>query len=138
MLSKIKSVLAIAAPPGTPLLVGVSGGPDSVALLHALVTLGYRPHVCHYNHRWRGADSDGDEEFVRNLARQLNLPATIGRARRKPSRCSEADARRARFAFFERVAKQTGISTLVLAHTADDQAETVLLRLIRGAGLEGL
>lgn len=117
------------------LLVGVSGGPDSVALLHALVKLGYRPHVCHLNHRWRGKASDADAKFVRVLAGQLGLPVTIGS--RKVAH-TEAAARQARQAFFERVAKKTGIRTLVLAHTADDQVETFLLRLLRGAGPTGL
>jgi len=117
------------------LLVGVSGGADSVALLHALLALGYRPHVCHLNHCWRGAASDADAAFVRQLARQLGLPVTI-QARKVAH--SEDAARRARQIFFERVAKKTGSSTLVLAHTADDQAETFLLRLLRGAGPAGL
>lgn len=138
MLSKIKTALADVIPPDTPMLVGVSGGPDSVALLHALIALGYRPHVCHYNHRWRGVDSDADEQFVRELAKRWDVPITVGRARQKPVQRSEMEARRARFAFFERAARRTGIFTLLLAHTADDQAETVLLRLIRGAGLHGL
>lgn len=117
------------------LLVGVSGGADSVALLHALVSLGYRPHICHLNHHWRGAASEGDERFVRRLARQLGLPIVVGS--RKVAHTEEA-ARRARLVFFQRVARKTGIRTLLLAHTADDQAETVLLHLIRGAGPQGL
>lgn len=115
--------------------MGVSGGPDSVALLDALVALGYRPHVCHLNHRWRGEESDADAEFVRQLAARYGLPATI-EARKAPQ--SEDGARRARFAFFERVARKTGLRTLLLAHTADDQVETFLLRLLRGAGPSGL
>jgi tRNA(Ile)-lysidine synthase len=155
MLAKVQSSLKKLRKTDEPLLVGVSGGADSVALLHALVELGYRPHVCHLNHRWRGAASDADAEFVRQLAKQLGLPVTIGRLpsvvvggvsnpdrRRGKSRLktapTEDSARRARFAFFERVAKKTGIGTLVLAHTADDQAETFLMRLLRGAGTTGL
>jgi len=117
------------------LLMGVSGGADSVALLHALVERGYRPHICHLNHGWRGAASDADEKFVRALAGKLGLSVTISRRKTAPT---EDAARRARLAFFERVAHKTGIRTLALAHTADDQAETVLLRLIRGAGPTGL
>ena len=104
-------------------------------MLDALVRLGYRPHVCHLNHRWRGAASDADAEFVRQLAGKYGLPVTI--EARKVAH-TEAAARRARQMFFERVAKRTGITTLVLAHTADDQAETFLLRLLRGAGPTGL
>lgn len=127
MLSKLQ----LPVPPAEPLLVGVSGGADSVALLDALVQLGYRPHVCHLNHQWRGADSDADAEFVRQLAGQYGLPVTIeSRAVEK----NEDAARQARFKVFESV----GIPTVALAHTADDQVETFLMRLIRGAGMEGL
>jgi len=104
-------------------------------MLDALVRLGYRPHVCHLNHHWRGAASNADATFVRQLAKRLGLPVTIGS---REVAHNEAAARRARQAFFERVSKKTGIRTLVLAHTADDQAETFLLRLLRGAGATGL
>jgi tRNA(Ile)-lysidine synthase len=138
MLAKVQSSLKKLRKTDEPLLVGVSGGADSVALLHALVELGYRPHVCHLNHRWRGAASDGDAKFVRALAGRLELPVTIAILSRLKTAPTEDSARRARFAFFERVAKKTGIGTLVLAHTADDQAETFLMRLLRGAGTTGL
>jgi tRNA(Ile)-lysidine synthase len=161
MLSKIQSALSGLLAPGEPLLVGVSGGPDSVALLDVLVKSGCRPHVCHLNHQLRGAESDADAEFVRALAGRYDLPATIdlisnldvgapfrarsplpGRARKgaptNVDRTSEDLARRVRFEFFESVAERTGISTLALAHTADDQVETFLLRLLRGAGAPGL
>ncbi len=131
MLSKVQSALANLLAPGEPLLVGVSGGADSVALLDALVSAGYRPHVCHLNHQWRGAESDADAEFVRELAAKYSLPVTI------ESRAVEHDedaARQARLKFFESI----GIPTVALAHTADDQVETFLMRLIRGAGVEGL
>jgi tRNA(Ile)-lysidine synthase len=131
MLAKLKLTLSL----NEPLLIGVSGGADSVALLDALVQLGYRPHVAHLNHQWRGAESDADAQFVRELAGRYGLPATIESHRVEPN---EDAARQARLAFFESVAARTGIHTLALAHTADDQAETFLLRLIRGAGLDGL
>jgi tRNA(Ile)-lysidine synthase len=121
--------------PGEPLLIGVSGGADSVALLDALVQSGYRPRVCHLNHQWRGAESDADAEFVRELAGKYSLPATI-EAQKVAG--DEDSARQARLAFFESVAKRTGIHQLALAHTADDQVETFLLRLLRGAGTLGL
>ena len=135
MLRKAKAALGLLLPVSEPLLIGVSGGADSVALLHGLVELGYRPHVCHLNHRWRGAASDADAQFVQALAGKLGLPVTIGA--RKVAH-AEAAARCARQEFFERVAKKTGLRTLVLAHTADDQVETFLLRLLRGAGPTGL
>lgn len=135
LLKKTKTAMSRLAAPDAPLLVGVSGGPDSVALLHALTTLGYRPHVCHFNHRWRGAASDADARFVRALAGKLGLTVSIGA---RTVAHNEDAARRARLAFFGQVARKTGIRTLALAHTADDQVETFLLRLLRGAGLTGL
>ena len=131
----LTSKLANLPPPTAPLLVGVSGGADSVALLNAIVALGHRPHVCHLNHQWRGAESNADAEFVRELAGRLELTVTI---ESHTVAAGEDAARQARLKFFESVAAVTGIHTLVLAHTADDQVETVLLRLLRGAGPTGL
>ncbi len=154
MLSKTQSTLATMLAPGEPLLIGVSGGADSVALLDVLVKSGWQPHVCHLNHKLRGAESDADAEFVGQLAQRYGLPATIeacpvvvggvsnpDRSRLKTAPTvsgSENAARRARFGFFAEVAAKTGISKLALAHTADDQVETFLLRLLRGAGVPGL
>jgi tRNA(Ile)-lysidine synthase len=135
MLSKVQAVLAKMLEPGESLLAGVSGGPDSVALLDALVKSGWRPHVCHLNHQLRGAASDADAEFVRQLAARYDLPSTIEACKVEPD---EDSARRARHEFFTRVAGRTGIKKLALAHTADDQVETFLLRLVRGAGVPGL
>ena len=135
MLSKAKAAFAKMLTPGEALLVGVSGGADSVALLSVLIELGCRPHVCHLNHQLRGADSDADAEFVRQLAARYGLPSSI-------EACTvardEDSARRARHEFFGRVAEHTGLKKLALAHTADDQVETFLLRLLRGAGVPGL
>ena len=135
MLAKVQSALAKLLEPGQPLLVGVSGGPDSVALLDVLVKLGYRPHIAHLNHQLRGAESDADAEFVRQLAGKYGLPVTIGS---QSVAADEDSCRQARLAFFERVAAQTGIHILALAHNADDQVETFLMRLLRGAGPTGL
>jgi tRNA(Ile)-lysidine synthase len=135
MLSKVQTALAKMLEPGEALLVGVSGGSDSVALLDSLVKSGWRPHVCHLNHQLRGPASDADAEFVRELATQYGLKSTI-EWRKVPG--DEGGARRARLEFFAEVAAQTGIQKLALAHTADDQAETFLLRLLRGAGVPGL
>ena len=135
MLAKVQLAMSALLAPGEPLLAGVSGGPDSVTLLDALVQLGWRPHVCHLNHQLRGADSDADAAFVRDLAARYGLPGTF------ESRAVAADedaARRARFDFFASVARRTGITTLALGHTADDQVETFLLRLLRGTGVPGL
>ena len=116
-------------------LIGVSGGADSVALLDTLVRLGHRPHICHLNHKLRGAASDADAKFVRQLAGKYGLPVTVKTQR---VAADENACRRARLAFFEQVARKTGIKSLALAHTADDQVETFLMRLIRGAGVDGL
>ncbi|MGD0059654.1 MAG: tRNA lysidine(34) synthetase TilS [Verrucomicrobiia bacterium] len=135
MLLKVQAALAKMLEPGEALLVGVSGGPDSVVLLDTLVKSGWRPHVCHLNHQLRGPASDADAEFVRDLAVRYGLPNTI--EWRKVAG-DEDGARRARHEFFAKVAAQTGIQKLALAHTADDQVETFLLRLLRGAGVPGL
>ncbi len=135
MLSEIQSAFAKLLSPGERLLVGVSGGADSVALLDVLVAGSWRPHVCHLNHQLRGADSDADAEFVRQLAARYELPSTI---ESRKIAAEEDAARRARHEFFGSVAARTGINKLALAHTADDQVETFLLRLLRGAGVPGL
>jgi tRNA(Ile)-lysidine synthase len=148
MLSKLKQSIAQRRlwREGESLLVGVSGGPDSVALLDALMQL--RPEssgvkVCHLNHLLRGKASDEDAEFVRQLAAKYDLPAEI-RSRDVKQLAAEKKisiemaARAARLEFFLETAHRTGIWKIALAHTADDQAETVLLRLIRGGGRDGL
>jgi len=127
--------------------VAVSGGADSVALLRALVelapTLGIVPFVLHLNHRLRGAESDADELFVRQLASQLKLEAVIegGDVSALAAQLHlslEAAGRRARYAFFQRAASALRLNSVATAHTRDDQAETVLLRLLRGTGTSGL
>src|SRR5580704_14346436 len=105
MLSKVQAALAKTLAPGEAMLIGVSGGPDSVALLSVLVELGWRPHVCHLNHQLRGADSDADAEFVRELAARHGLPSTVEACTVTPD---EDSARRARQEFFGRVAANTG------------------------------
>lgn len=129
--------------PNEPHLVGVSGGRDSVALLHALVHAGYRKLiVCHLDHRLR-PDSAEDAAFVGTLAKTWNLPAEIGcedvatRAKRN-KQSVETAARHARRAFFAKVARLQECPRLFLAHHADDQAETFLFNLFRGAGTTGL
>lgn len=131
--------------PGDRLLVGVSGGPDSVALLRLLHTLrhewGLQLHIAHYNHRWR-SDSDEDEQFVADLATSCGTPYTVGRSRSTRGATgtgsAEEKARLARLRFFKKVLRQTDFNAIVLAHTKDDLAETVLMRIIRGTGLQGL
>ncbi|HAZ32167.1 MAG TPA: tRNA lysidine(34) synthetase TilS [Dehalococcoidia bacterium] len=130
-----------------PLVVGVSGGADSVCLLHVLCRLrdklGLDLHVAHLNHQLRGAEADADAEHVSNLARQLGIAATIEtrdvKAYQSATRSSlEEAAREVRYAFFADVAQATGAGAVAVGHTADDQAETLLMHLIRGTGLLGL
>ena len=126
---------ALAGLPHSP-LVGVSGGVDSVALLHALVASGRKPVVLHFDHGWR-AESKADAEHVLQLAREYNLKFVGAKMRATSRGPREADARAARYAFFARVARRMKNPDLVLAHHADDQVETFLLQLLRGAGAAG-
>ena len=128
--------------PGGLVLVGVSGGADSMALLLALVglrhDLGVRLHAAHFNHRLR-PEALRDERFVITRCRQLNIPLTVGRRPgRKIRHLSEDDARQMRFKFFIKTAIGLKAQCVALAHTRNDLAETVLMRLMRGSGLYGL
>lgn len=118
-------------------LVGVSGGRDSVALLHALVEAGSSGLViCHLDHGLR-AESAEEGNFVRNLAERLHFDCASGMATIARKTGIEAACREARYAFFARVARERGLSKLLLAHHADDQVETALFNLCRGAGAAG-
>lgn len=125
-------------------LVGVSGGRDSVALLHLLVSLGFkRLMVGHLDHGLRGRASRADAGFVIKLAEKHGLPAVIGRVNvaeiAKEQRISlETAAREARYAFFAQTARREKCRALFLAHHADDQVETFLFNLFRGSGAAGL
>ena len=127
--------------------VGVSGGADSVALLLLLEELrdrlGIELAVLHFNHQLRGAESDADEEFVAALAAQRGMDFLAGRgdvagAARDRGWNLEDAARRLRYAFFSSVVRAGRVTRVAVAHTADDQAETVLARLVRGTGPAGL
>lgn len=125
-------------------IVGVSGGPDSVALLHIFHTLKYelglQLHVAHFNHGLRKS-ADTDEKFVERLAKKWHLPYTSKRWRHQPWRkrgSVEEIAREQRFAFLTHLAQKLGTNTIALGHTVDDLAETVLMRILRGTGLQGL
>ena len=135
-------------PPGARVGVAVSGGADSVCLLHVLAELAprwdLRLSVLHLNHELRGAESDRDEEFVRRLAEQFGLAVTAQRWRRSPasedqeSHNLEEAAREARLAFFAKAIASGGLDQIAVGHTRSDQAETVLFRFLRGAGTAGL
>lgn len=125
-------------------LLAVSGGTDSVALLRSMAALktsgAGQLCVAHLNHRLR-PDADADERFVRDLCARLNLPCEIGHAdvgRQSAGDGIEAAARVARYRFLEEVAGRFGARFVATAHTADDQAETVLHRILRGTGIRGL
>jgi tRNA(Ile)-lysidine synthase len=132
---------------GAAILVAVSGGLDSVVLLHLLQALapryGWRLVVAHFNHRLRRGAADADERFVRRLAATMKLRCVVGRmdvrAHAQARGLSvEMAARELRHRFLAETARQCGIRTVALAHHADDQVELFFLRLLRGAGPEGL
>ncbi|MEA3212184.1 MAG: tRNA(Ile)-lysidine synthase [Chthoniobacter sp.] len=129
--------------PDQPHLIGVSGGRDSVALLHALVAHGYcHLIVCHLDHQLRPESGD-DARFVEGLARHWHLEAVSAVAKvaaraTKRKESIETAAREARYEFFSRVARQRGCPRLFLGHHADDQVETFFFNLLRGSGSAGL
>ena len=141
--------------PGETVVVGVSGGPDSLCLLHLLCRLQARVdgqarggwnlklHVAHLHHGLRGAEADADAAFVQDLSVDWGLPVHVERvsvsalARERGLAVEEA-ARRARYAFLARVADEVGARAVAVGHNADDQAETVLMHFLRGSGLAGL
>jgi tRNA(Ile)-lysidine synthase len=142
--SNISSRLRNDFPPDARYLIGISGGRDSVALLHWLIGLDYkRLIICHLNHQLRGPSSAADSRFVKKLAAKYQLDFELGsanvRAIAKKKKISiETAAREARYSFFAKAAKRRRCHMIFLAHHADDLVETFLLNLIRGAGLTGL
>ena len=126
-------------------IVGLSGGADSTALLHVLLSLreemGISLMACHINHNLRGEESDGDERFVKDLCQKLQIPLTVfsidvkGEAVKHES--LEETARKKRYECFERLCREHG-ARLATAHTASDNAETLLINMIRGTGTKGL
>jgi tRNA(Ile)-lysidine synthase len=134
-------------PSGSRILAAVSGGKDSVFLLHFLSSLRAQRSLelfcAHFNHRLRGAESDRDEEFVKALCEKLEVPCLTGSADVRALAFEkglgiEEAAREARYAFLEETADKIGAVRILTAHTADDNAETFLLNLTRGSGLRGL
>ncbi len=128
--------------PELPILVGVSGGADSLALLHFLCRFPYPLLVGHFNHRLR-PEADSDAAFVRDAAQALNLPfvsdsADVAARARDAGQSLEQAARELRYRFLFRAARDAGAQAVATGHTADDQAETVLMHFLREAGLSGL
>ncbi len=129
---------------GDTVIVGVSGGADSITLasvVHSLqYELGIHLHIAHYNHKIRRG-SDADQKFVEQFAQSLNVPYTVEAWKRGgsfPRGSVEELAREKRFDFFVRLAKKEKAQAVALAHTENDQAETVLMRILRGTGLQGV
>jgi len=125
-------------------LVGVSGGPDSIALIHNLYQLRYdlgiQIQIAHYNHALRKG-STADQHLVQELAESLNIPIHIDQwlhTHSKPKGSLEEIARQKRLNFFKKIAKKIHADCVALGHTKDDLAETVLMRILRGTGLQGM
>ena len=140
MLNKLSAALREGGlvQPGDKVVCAVSGGADSVALLFGMYLLREKLQIdlsaAHFNHHLRGAESDGDEAFVQDFCNGYGIPLTLGSAQVQPGKKGlESAAREARYAFLRRLPGK-----IATAHTADDNAETVLMHLLRGTGLKGL
>lgn len=130
--------------PGEKVLVAVSGGVDSVVLLHLLAALSgdlkFSLHAAHLNHGLRGDEADADERFVTDLCRKLNVPVTSERrtVEKQTGESTQQAARRVRYRFLRQVAAAYAAARIATGHHADDLAETFLMRMLSGAGLKGL
>ena len=132
---------------GDRVLVAFSGGPDSVCLLNMLNNLKEKFNIsigaAHINHMLRGEEADRDEEYVKEFCRQRSIPCYVKRVdinkySKEKRMSSETAGRKVRYDFFEEIAQKEDYNKIATAHNANDQAETVLFRMIRGSGLEGL
>lgn len=142
---KVKSAIIELISPGDKVLVAVSGGADSLALLYILAQfskkLGYELFVAHLNHLARGKESDEDASFVEKEANKLSLPVFVDKIDVKKSGLKSSfqeSARILRYQFLENVLMSIKGNKIALGHTADDRIETVLMNLLRGTGLRGL
>lgn len=133
--------------PGDKIVVGVSGGPDSICLLHVLNEIGNELHIniaaVHINHCLRGKDADEDEAYVKEFCRKINVEfyskrVDVNKLSEKLNISCETAGRKARYDFFSEIMKKTGANKIAIAHNANDVAETILMRIMRGTGLEGL
>ena len=151
MLQHIQSTIPPHCRPanGEPLVLGISGGPDSTALAFLMRELsdanayGWRLHLAHLNHGLRGARSDHDADFVMRMAMHNEWRITVehspvGELAERSGVTLEEAARNQRYAFFERVLEETGATIAATAHHADDNIETILHRVLRGTGIRGL
>jgi tRNA(Ile)-lysidine synthase len=146
-LKNIEQALKRLIASGDKVLVGVSGGADSIALLHVLHRFSeiqnYSLIVAHINHLARGKDSDDDAGFVESVAEKLKLPfylkkINVGVERLKLKTSFQDAARIIRYQFFEETLQSVGGNRIALGHTGDDQVETILINILRGTGLKGL
>lgn len=126
------------------IIIAISGGADSVSLALALSELKVRQKLnlrfvlAHFNHKLRGEESDRDENFVKSLAGKLNFELVIGQGEISKNENLEQSARKARYEFLTEAARNLKAFAVLTAHTLNDQAETFLINLVRGSGLEGL
>lgn len=129
---------------GQAVVAGVSGGADSVSLLMAMhelrqvEKLNLRLVAAHFNHRLRGAESDADEEFIRRLTAEHGIELSVGHGDIASAGNLEQNARNARYVFLEKTARSVHAFAVLTGHTINDQAETFLMNLIRGSGVDGL
>lgn len=128
---------------GSKIIIGVSGGPDSVCLVNVMAKIrrsyDLQLHIAHVNYGLRGSDSEKDEILVRDIARDLDIPISILSTKGSLIHGNmENILRNVRYEFFEEQRLALGYDLVAVAHTMDDQAETVLMRLLRGAGLAGM
>ncbi|HGE70414.1 TPA: tRNA lysidine(34) synthetase TilS, partial [Candidatus Poribacteria bacterium] len=131
---------------GDKIVLAVSGGPDSTAMLYIMNDLrdelGCSLYIAHLNHCLRGEESSADAEFVKEQAEKLHIPFTIEKIDVKSmitnKESLESGARRIRYDFYRKVMSETKADKVAQGHTADDQAETILMRLLRGSGTKGL
>lgn len=131
---------------GDNVVLGLSGGPDSVALLYVLLDIkeiDFNLHIAHVNHGVRGEEALRDENFVRNLAENLNIPyygtrVNMEEYAKDKGISSEEAGRELRYGFFREITKNLGGGKIAVAHNKNDQAETLLMRVLRGTGIDGL
>lgn len=132
---------------GDKVIVAVSGGPDSICLLHILYVLqkklGITLYAAHLNHCLRGEEADADEEYVKKFCENLNIQfrskrVNVEKIAKERNLSCESAGREIRYEFFEEFRKEIEAEKVALAHNANDQAETILMRIMRGTGLDGL
>ena len=133
--------------PNTPVLLALSGGADSSALLHLLIEDSqanqFNVHAAHFNHHIRGEEAKRDAQFCKNMCEKLHVPFHLGEAdipslAKENGTSIEAEARAQRYSFFEKIMCENNIPILVTAHHAEDQIETILLHVLRGSGIRGI